>query len=231
LIPANAVALIVFLVFVAPGYVYRRVVERYVDRGTPSTLTEVVDLLCVGALCTVVSAAVALLGSVIFPGALLTLDDLRAPGAQPTWRLVWTVLIILGLASVLAAVVGAGRIRLVRRSADRTPGTVWSATFDTFSSAVLAGGSGGPVPLYLVLQLEDGATVAGQLLFGDLAADPEQRDIALAAPIWATDGATAERKPRPHEFVIVAGKKITAIWGYPLRGLQGGKESEGNGHG
>lgn len=217
MIPSNALALQVFLVAVAPGYVYQRVVERRLSRQQRSGLVEAVDLLCVGAFCSTVAALLALALGEAFRTAFLRLADL-AGGVPPlSWRHVGSLVVVLTASAVIAGLVGVLRVRLAERAAQLDPGTVWTNTFARFARGPVAGGRVAPArPTYLVVQLRDGRTVGGQLAFADVGEDPDKRDLTLAAPLWIASPGSAERHPQPFAYTVVPGKDISLIWGRTL---------------
>ncbi|GAA3015071.1 DUF6338 family protein [Actinokineospora diospyrosa] len=214
MIPGNALALVVFLVAVAPGYAYQRAVERYIDRKARSPLLEAIDLLCVGALCTVVSAVITVLAGNWLTSVFLRLEDLRTWVGQPSWRLVYSIALTLVLASAIAVAVGRIRVRLARAVTELAPGTVWTSTFREFGT----GGTGGTdrVPLFLVVELADGRAIGGQLLFSELHGEADKRDLALVAPLWSRAAGDTARVAQPHRFVLIPSRDIAVIWGYPL---------------
>lgn len=218
MIPSNSLALLAFLVGIAPGYVYQRVVERRVSRHDRSALLELVDLLCIGAVCTLLGATAILGLATAMPGLFVPLQELVAPGhavfSTSPWRVASGVLATLALAIVFATISGLLVVRSTASSSIFVPGTAWARTFSRYlgDRTGLPSGSG-EHSLYITAQMTDGRLVGGQLAFSDLAEDPQKRDLALARPLWVSNASGTERTPLRHDFAILPHRDIAIVWG------------------
>jgi hypothetical protein len=213
-IPTTTAGLLLFLAAVAPGYTYQRLTERRLERPERSAWLQAVDLLCIGATCTILAIVVMLAIGELLPDEFVNLGrltgsagDLRANPWLPARSGLLTLLLSNAIALALALLV----IRLAP-GATFSHGSVWTSTFVRYQGSEPDGDRRG-VTLYVVAQLDDGRSIGGQLLFSERGNDADTRDIALAAPLWVSEPASQTRIPLSYEFVILKDRSISSLWG------------------
>jgi hypothetical protein len=208
-IPNNAMALIALLVTVSPGYVYQRTVERRVIRRSRAGVLELIDMLCIGALCTVLAAIGTVALGRVAPSVFLKISELPQAGQHLGWRHVASLVSTLALASGLALAFGTFVVSRANRAVSLHGGSVWTATFLRY----LARQRGGRRSVVVVAQLRDGPLIGGQLQFADMREEAENRDIALAKPLFLIQPGSTERQPLGHDFIILPGHDIAWLYG------------------
>ncbi|BBH66190.1 hypothetical protein ACTI_28750 [Actinoplanes sp. OR16] len=209
MIPSNALALVVFLVAVSPGYLYQRVVERRLTRRTRGGVLDLVDLLCVGALCTGLAALAVLgLGAAI-PSAFVKLSELFKPPAVLDWRYILSAVVTLILAAVLAYLLALIVVRQFENPTRLGTGSVWTATVFRY----LAKNPGRKSSIYAVVQLKDGRVLGGILQLVDTSAKSGEQDLAIAAPMFMVQAGSTEREPLSHDFVIIPASEVGLLYG------------------
>jgi hypothetical protein len=208
-IPSNTLALVVLLVAVSPGYLYQRVVERRLTRRTRAGVLELIDLLCIGALCTGLSGLAVLgLGAAV-PSVFVRLSELFKPRAVPDWRYILSAVVTLLLAAVLAYLLARIVVRQFENPTRLGAGSVWTATVLRH----LAKNPGRESSIYAVVQLKDGRSLGGILQLVDTSAKSGEQDLAIAAPMFLVQAGTTERQPLSHDFVIVPASEVGLLYG------------------
>lgn len=226
MLPASPTGLLVFLVALAPGYAFVRVVERRAPQTQRSALLEAVDLLCVGALSTS-AALLAVLGlGEVVPRALVALPAWTAGGSTYLVANPWKAVGSGALALALSILASAGLGLLTSRGGPGRlrPGSVWHATFRPAGSRRNAGG-GGPQPSerdfwppFLAVETKDGRVFEGFVRAFSTDESGQHRELTLQAPLFLQDSARQGRIPLSAGFVVIDGEQIQLISGsFPPR--------------
>lgn len=205
MIPANLVGLVLFVLVLAPGWLWVRVAERRQVRPDRSALLEAAELVVTGVIFTAVAAAVVVaIGN--GKGLLPELRDVTASGStyaqDEPYRTAGTIVIVFALS--LAAAYGSARLVYRGKEASLVPaGSVWRDVFGE-------GGEGRPI--FVSATLKDGRVVDGYLYSYSTNANGGDRDLGLQAPIYVWSGEPLKRMRAPADRTILRAQQIVAIW-------------------
>lgn len=205
MIPANLVGLTLFVLAVAPGWVWVRVAEKRQVRPDRSSLLEAAELVVTGVIFTAVAAAlVAGIGNRI--GWIPELRELTARGStfaqDEPYRIGATAAIVFALS--LATAYGTARLVYRGKDASLVPaGSVWRDVFGE-------GGKGRPI--FVSAALEDGRVVEGYLYSYSTDSEGSDRDLALQAPIYVWSGEPLQRMRAPADRTVLRAEQIVALW-------------------
>nr|MDQ6947331.1 DUF6338 family protein [Actinomycetota bacterium] len=124
MIPGGVVGLLLFVVAVAPGYVYLRVAERFETRPDRSQLLEAAELVVIGAVVTTITALVAVILGAVWPGLFVDVSAWAKAGAPYLRNHPYTTAWSLGFVIFAGCGVAAGFALLAhhRRDAELVPG-------------------------------------------------------------------------------------------------------------
>ena len=205
MIPGNLVGLLLFVLAVAPGWVWVRVAERRQVLPDRSTLLEAAQLVATGVVFTT-AAAIAVLGIGTGVGWLPDLREITAVGStflyEEPYRSGLTLVAILGLS--LVGAYGAARIVYRGQEPSLVPaGSVWRDVFGE-------GGAGRPI--FVSTTLVDGRVVDGYLYSYSTDADGGDQDLALQEPIHVWSGEPAQRMRVPAHRAVLRAEQIVAMW-------------------
>lgn len=205
MIPGSFVGLLLFVLAVAPGWLWIRVAERRQVRPDRSALLETAELVATGVVFTTIAAiAVVVVGTGV--GWLPDLREVTAVGStfvhDEPYRSGLTVVAVLGLS--LAGAFGAARFVYRGREASLVPaGSVWRDVFGE-------GGEGRPI--FVSTTLVDGRVVDGYLYSYSTDADGGDRDLGLQAPIYVWSGEPPERVRVPAHRAVLRAEHMVAMW-------------------
>ncbi|WP_327319739.1 DUF6338 family protein [Streptomyces sp. NBC_01235] len=207
--PTSVVALVVLLVSAAPGYVYVRIVEVRRPRRRRTSLLELVDLVCVGAVGSAVGTLVVLLPAPHWT-ALLPLEGLLKGSPYLTahpWQAIWSGVLAFVISLVVAASAGTVVARYGGTAVRHTP----SPPLRRAVELTPPGHS-----LWLAVELTDGRLWEGKLLSMDGERDTlGEGDLVLQWPLAVTEPGK-ERRHHPARFVAIPGPQIVLVHGADL---------------
>ena len=183
-------------------------------RRPRTPLLESIDLLCIGAVCTLVGVVVALAAAEVAPSVLVDIGELARPPSLLSWRLVASLVLALGVAVGVALGVGRAAVWHLSRNVEIGPGTTWTATVSGYLDADPADQPGTARSIFAVARLKDGAHVGGQLARLDVKGDT---DITLAKPLFVVHPNETARHPLAHDFVVLPGREIALMYGLVVR--------------
>jgi len=206
MIPTTLLGLLLFVVLLAPGFIYELRLGRTRVVGPESPLREVLRIIVASLLCGGVALAVAAVIRARRPQRTPDVGELvRRPGTyleQHYQQAASWGLALLGLACVIGFVVADPRLRRAgRRAAQRKP-LRWllgsrAQDIDVNSAwyrILHRHEDDNPEPIiYIGCQLDDGSYISGQL--SSLSADPAEtadRDVLLSAPLIRMDAEGTE---------------------------------------
>lgn len=205
MIPANLIGLVLFVLVLAPGWLWVRIAEKRQVRPDRSPLLEAAELVVTGVVFTAVAAAVVVaVGN--GNGWLPELRDVTASGStyaqDEPYRTAGAAVIVFALS--LAAAYGTARLVYRGKEASLVPaGSVWRDVFGV-------GGEGRPI--FVSATLEDGRVVDGYLYSFSTDADGGDRDLGLQAPIYVWSGEPPERMRAPADRTVLRAQQIIAMW-------------------
>ena len=205
MIPASLVGLTLFVLAVAPGWVWVRVAEKRQVRPDRSPLLEAAELVVIGVIFTTVAAAV-VAGFGNGNSWIPELRELTARGStfaqEEPYRTAATAAMVFALS--LAAAYGTARFVHRGKEASLVPaGSVWRDVFGE-------GGEGRPI--FVSANLVDGRVVDGYLYSYSTDAGGADRDLGLQAPIYVWSGEPLERRRAPADRTVLRAEQIAAMW-------------------
>lgn len=213
-IPTTTTGLLFFLAAISPGYLYQRLAERRLERGERSAWLQAVDLLCIGATCTLLGVFAVLALGEFLPDIVLGLNRVAVEAGSlinEPWLLARSLLLALLASNLIAVALALSVARIVPR-ARFGHGSVWTTTLTRYQRP-RTDESESRTALYLVAQLNDGRSIGGEFLYAERGNDPDRRDIALAAPLWMSESDSRSKTPLSYEFVILKDRCISSLWG------------------
>jgi hypothetical protein len=206
--PPGTVAGFVFLIAaLSPGFVYHRMLARFLPRDSRSTVVELAEMATVGALTTAFAVTVVLGIGELTP-ALLSPSDLagdpNALRAQP-WGVLGSAVLTLLLSLGFAATSGWLWVRKFGNAQRRMrEGSVWIG--------VLAAKRAGK-PAFLAVELDDGRLIEGVFRSVSGAEDPARDALVLRRPILVSGPGDTPRTPVDEDFVLLPRTTVRAIHG------------------
>jgi hypothetical protein len=184
-VPTTVLGVLLFVVLLAPGFAHTLVKERRSPRQVFSVFRETVSLVLVGIVADTVCLLLFFLVQAIAPGILNVTAFLRDPGGYAAVhyvRLTLLIVVLLGIATVGAAVAAA---KPVRRVAGALRGRPAAGEHQAYLSAwwlLFTANPGSRV--HVGCLLDDGSYVAGMLRsFNQAGDDVQDRELTLTGPV------------------------------------------------
>lgn len=205
MIPANLVGLLLFVLVLAPGWLWVRVAERRQVRPDRSALLEATELVVTGVISTAV-AAVAVVGVGTAVGWLPNLHTVTAAGSTYVQDEPYESAVAVAAIFVLSLAGAYGIARLVYQGSEPSlipAGSVWRDVFGE-------GGEGQPI--FVSTTLVDGRIVDGYLYSYSTDPDGGDRDLALQAPIYVWSGDPPQRIHAPADRAVLRAEQMVAMW-------------------
>ncbi|MFE6384780.1 DUF6338 family protein [Nocardiopsis dassonvillei] len=208
--PQTFTALAVLLAATAPGYVFIRIVEIRVPRRRRSPLMETVDLVCVGAISSLISV-LAVLVLARYWAVLLPIEGLLQGTVYVrahVWQAIWSAMLALATSTCLSAMAGLAESRRRRSATRSTPASALHRV------AELTPPDHHP---FLAVHLVDGRVWEGFLKgMDDEPGSLAEGDLVLQGPLALTISGHG-RIRHPAGFVVVPGGQIAVVYGSYLR--------------
>lgn len=204
--PSDFTGLLALLFSAVPGYLYLTRYESRALRERPGAAREIAELVAVGIVVTLGTAAAVFALAEVVPG-LATLDGTARGGPYlraHAWAAARSGALVLALSCVICAALGEYRGRRQGSgAAGNLPGTVWSV--------LMRSGSPEQGPPEVEILMDDGTVVTGRSYMVSSETDTAFRDVALREPITVrAAGVAFPPSPKAH-FVIVPGARIRLI--------------------
>lgn len=208
--PSTLVGLLIFVISLAPGFVFLLALENRLPPRQLSTFRETISIAAVGLLCDFVALLVFSLAHQILPKFTPDVGELiRSPG--PYWQQNYDLILrwsagLFALACLIGLVLG----RVWNSSALSETSGWWSL----FETAYVQAKKLGAVSLVVYCELTDKSLVAGPIRSWSLnGRDGPDRDLVLQAPIYRRTGevvAASQGMTEAHLLVDLAVMAITA---------------------
>lgn len=195
-------ALLILAFAAAPGYAGLRAMERRSPRDSVSSVRETLEIVSLGLIASVITALLLFFAAQI-TSALLPLRGLIVgPSyfrAHP-WQLILSGLLQIAFATGLSVAIG---MLIVERFAPAVirQGNLWHPVLAEMRDGHRA---------YVAIELLDGRLVEGFALMCSTAAHPNDREIALQAPLAVTVPGGA-RTRSPAASIVLGGAQIRMI--------------------
>lgn len=205
MIPANLVGLLLFVLVLAPGWLWVRVAERRQVRPDRSALLEAAELVVTGVIFTT-AAAVVVVGIGVGVGWLPELRAVTMSGSTYVQDEPYRTAGVVAMVFALSLVAAYGTARLVYRGKEASlvpAGSVWQDVFGE-------GGEGRPI--FVSTSLVDGRVVDGYLYSYSTDASGGDRDLALQAPIYVWSGEPLERMRATAHRTVLRAEQMVAMW-------------------
>jgi hypothetical protein len=204
-------SVLVFLVALAPGYVFLRTAERRVVKPERSDLLTAAEMAAIGATCTALSTLTALGILHLFSGRFDVPDDLHRLAGEPARYLLESPgrsLVLLGVALGVLAL----SYLLAWRAAEfvhrREPRSLYP---DRSAWQETLGRQEETHEVYATVELEDGRTVTGWVHSYTPDADSEVREIVLTAPISAAVNKQTPERELVADYLVVSAERIVLL--------------------
>lgn len=205
-VPSTFVAVVVLLFAIAPGYLYRKVLRRYVLQDDRSAAVELVELFAIGALTTLMTV-IGVLAIGELNGVLLSPREAVQPSylAGHPWEVLFSAGAVMLSSSLLCACWGwlTGR-RSGSKMSRVHEGTTWTQ--------VLTHQDSDREP-YLAVELTDGRLVEGFPFAVSVEDQQDKRFIALQGPLAVTGPGDAPRERSRAHFILLPGSLIKVVHG------------------
>ncbi|HWD77855.1 MAG TPA: DUF6338 family protein [Kribbella sp.] len=207
MLPSTMVGLLVLVAALSPGLVRRRLVTRYVQRDSRSSVAEVVELATAGAFTSVIAAIATLVLGQFVPFLVSLGEFVGDPAglrAHP-WRVVLSLVVSLGLSFALASLSGYLWARRVAEvSAMIREGTVWAGVL-----SVKRDGK----PAFLAVELDDGRLAEGYFRAVSVAEDVARDALVLRRPIAISGPANSPRTVVDEDFLLIPRSGVKVVHG------------------
>jgi hypothetical protein len=209
-VPTTVLGVLLFVVLLAPGFAHTLVKERRSPRQIFSVFRETVSLVLVGLVADTVCLLLFFLVHTIAPDILDVTKFLRDPGgyaAAHYVRLTLLVVVLLGIATVGAAVAAAKPVRRLRRrpGAGEHPAqlSAWWLLFTANPGS----------RVHLGCLLDDGSYVAGMLRsFNQAGDDVQDRELTLTGPVtYRAPGASQAAELPGVGAVAVSARRLQLV--------------------
>ncbi|MCP3800683.1 DUF6338 family protein [Allokutzneria sp. A3M-2-11 16] len=206
--PPSTVAGLVFLIAaLSPGLVYHRMLARFSQRDSRSTIVELVEMATAGAVASAVATVMVIGAGQVVPGLVSLAELVGDPvilRAHP-----WSVLISAALALVLSLALAALGGWLWIRRADTGPGRIREGS--AWAGVLAARHEGRPA--FLAVELDDGRLVEGYFRTVSVAEDPARDVLALRRPILVSGPGEVPRKEFDEDFVLIPRSIVKLVHG------------------
>lgn len=207
MLPSTLIGLLVLAAALSPGLVRQRMVSRYVQRDSRSSVTEVVELATAGAFASVLAAIVTLLLGQGIP-ALLSLGQLVGDPAflrAHPWSVVRSVLVCFGFSFAFALAGGwLWARRVVKVTARIREGTAWAG--------VLSQKRDGR-PAFLAVELDDGRLAEGYFRAVSVSEEAARDALVLRRPIALSGPGDVPRTAVDEDFLLIPRSGVKAVHG------------------
>jgi hypothetical protein len=208
LVPASALSVVVFFLFVAPGMCYELLRSRTLLPREESAFIQISRILLSGILLTALAALLLAGVHAIRPSsALANVGSLMVDGvpylAGHLARVGWTLLAQLALSALLAVLISDVRSRKSSRLIHQT--NSWHIVAETLAKP--------NQQVAMSVRLKCGAEVLGNYLGASTEFDPAKRELILRAPLTmraTTDGPMAPLDVA-WQCMVIPGSEITSL--------------------
>lgn len=197
--PESVVGLLLLFAALAPGFVWVRVAERRTAQPERSTLLETAQLVSVGGLCSLASAALAL-----WVASELGVIDVGAVQRQgATYALLHPLraFVVLAAAAVVALLLAwvAARLAYSGERPSLHPGTTWRQVLGAEKERAAVA----------TLGLRSGRIVQGVVIAYEITEPTQPRDLAIGQPIVDVSPITGETSPIAGGALLLSEDEIT----------------------
>ncbi|MEV1142470.1 DUF6338 family protein [Micromonospora sp. NPDC049799] len=223
MLPSSLIGLVLFLVLLAPGFVYVLRHEKHVAGRPFSAFRETLRVVFVSVACLLLTGLIFTWMRWAWPERTLNVRGLVRDPAEFARdhhvELAWWSLAFISAATFVAAVAADRRVvagvrwlaarRPVRWLSGSTstqirPTSQWARVFDLYEED-------DPGPVLVGLQLDDGSYLRGRLwVFNPAFEENEDRELVLSQPLTLTPARGPER-PYQSQFAIVSARHIVRM--------------------
>ncbi len=229
MVPATAIAVVVFVLIVAPGITFELLRQTRRPAFDQTALEELARVVLASIVLLSSAAAILALASLVFTDVVLDVAVFAARGPSWYWRehpglVISTVVLEISLAATLAI--------LCHRSLNRPDNRGWAAKAARGVEAFLRHESGHQVERFglwrtllrdsrptgadtqVTLLKTDGALITGLVGGYDTTGSSGQRDIALSQPIqvYRSGWSAPQDVPSEWKYLIVSGAEISELF-------------------
>ena len=206
MIPANLFGLVLFVLILAPGWLWVRVAEKREVLADRSPLLEAAELAVTGVIFTVIAATMVAWVS-NRAGWLPELRVVTARGSAYVQQEPYRTAGVVAVVFILSLVAAYTTARFVYRGKEASLVPSSSVWRDVFRE----GGEGRPI--FVSATLTDGRVIEGYLFSYSTDGEGGDRDLALQAPIYVWSGEPPSRIRLRHAHrTVLRAEQMAAMW-------------------